>query len=207
MATAKVIVIAFVAYSTLHGHGYELLNLSRTDLSAAVATVWGIATDVGVRVGLVMLVIAAGDYVFQKRQLEKTLRMSRQELIEELKRYENPFIRARIRQQQRRIAMRRMMSEVPQADVVITNPTRIAVAIKYEPGSMEAPQVIAKGQRLMAQRIRRLAAENDVPIVERKPLAQALYKMVEVGMEIPAQLYQAVAEVLAFIYGLKGERR
>jgi flagellar biosynthetic protein FlhB len=124
-----------------------------------------------------------------------------------MKLYDNPIIRQRIRQQQRRIAMQRMMAAVPKADVVITNPTHIAVAIKYDASTMRAPKLVAKGQELTAKRIREVAEEKGVPNVERRPLARALYKMVDIGMEIPVDLYQAVAEVLAFIYSLKGVRQ
>jgi flagellar biosynthetic protein FlhB len=206
-ASAKVLIIGWVAYRALVEKLPLLLNLSRMELRAASFAIWSVATGVGSRVGLVMLVIAAADYFFQRRQLENSLRMTKQELIEEMKLYDNPIIRQRIRQQQRRIAMQRMMAAVPKADVVITNPTHIAVAIKYDASTMRAPKLVAKGQELTAKRIREVAEENGVPIVERRPLARALYKMVDIGMEIPVDLYQAVAEVLAFIYSLKGVRQ
>ena len=206
-AGAKITVIGLVAYAGVRGQVHHLLNLGRMELSGAASTLWRLVTDLGTRVGLVMLVIALADYIYQHWQFEKNLRMTRQELIEEMKRYENPIIRSRIRQQQRRIAMQRMMAAVPKADVVITNPTEFAVALSYDATTMRAPQVVAKGQRLVAQRIRHIAEENGVPIVERKPLARALFKMVEVGAEIPADLYQAVAEILAFIYSLRRDKR
>ena len=205
-ASAKMAIVLYVAYSVLRGRVQNLVVLPNADLRSGTYLLWMTATDVGIRVGLVMLVIALADYVYQRRQHEKGLRMTRQELIEEMKRYENPFIRSRIRQQQRQLAMRRMMADVPKADVVITNPTEIAVALRYDRRSMQAPTVVAKGQRLMAERIRSLAEEHGVPIVERKPLARALYAAVEVGAQIPGDLYQAVAEVLAFVYSLR-ERR
>jgi flagellar biosynthetic protein FlhB len=205
-AGAKILVVGLVAYGALRGQAQQFLSLSSMSLAMGTATVWRVVTDVGVRVGMVMLVIALADYLYQRRQLEQNLRMTKQELVEELKRYENPVIRSRIRQQQRRMAMQRMMAAVPKADVVITNPTEFAVAIAYDPADMRAPKVVAKGQRLVAERIRRLAKENGVPIVERRPVARALYRAVEVGHEIPAELYQAVAEVLAFIYSLRSVR-
>lgn len=132
--------------------------------------------------------------------------MSKQEIKEEYKQAEgNPEIKSRIRQKQREISMRRMLSEVPKADVVITNPTHFAIAIKYEPQKMPAPYVIAKGADFMAKRIREVAEENKVHIVENKPLAQALYKSVDVGEAIPQELYKAVAEVLAFVYSMEGK--
>jgi flagellar biosynthetic protein FlhB len=205
-AMLKVGAACLVAYLSLRQEAARLPSLSRVDLGAGVLLLWGACCDAGVRIGLLMLVIAGADYLIQWREHEKNLRMTRQELIEELKRYENPFIRARVRQQQRRMAMQRMMAAVPKADVVITNPTELAVALEYKAASMRAPVVVAKGQRLMAERIRRVASEHGVPIVERPPLARLLYRMVDVGAEIPPELYQAVAEVLAFIYSLKGRR-
>jgi flagellar biosynthetic protein FlhB len=154
-----------------------------------------------------MFVIAAADYIFQRREFEKSLRMTRQELLEEMKHNENMQLKARIRARQRQLAMSRMMAAVPKADVVITNPTHLAVALRYEQGKMRAPQVVAKGQRLVAERIKAKASEHKVPLVENKPLAQTLFKSVEVGHEIPADLYQAVAEVLAFVYRLKPGKR
>jgi flagellar biosynthetic protein FlhB len=204
---AKVGIIGLVCYSMVAPRVGEVVRLSRMDLRQGVAWTWQLTADIGVRVGLVMLILALLDYAYQRRQHQQRLRMTRQELIEEMKQYENPFIRSRIRQQQRRMAAQRMMAAVPKADVVITNPTHLAIALQYDPEKMAAPVVVAKGQRLTAERIRDLARRHGVPVIERKPLAQALYRMVEVGMEVPAELYQAVAEVLAFIYSLKGERR
>lgn len=206
-ACAKIGLVCLVAYSVVRGRAPVLAEMSGMSLEAGVGYIWSLSTDVGTRVGAVMLAVALADYVYQRRQHTQSLRMTRQELIEEFKRYENPQIKARIRQQQRRLAMRRMMASVPKADVVITNPTHIAVALKYDALTMRAPQVVAKGQRLTAERIRDLAEANGVPIVERKPLARALYKLADIGMEIPGDLYQAVAEVLAFVYSLRSSRK
>ena len=152
---------------------------------------------------MVILVLAILDYGYQWWEHMQNLKMSKQEVKEEMKQTEgNPQIKGKIREKQRAMAMRRMMSEVPKADVVITNPTHFAVAIKYEAG-MEAPAVIAKGSDFIAQRIREIAKENDVTIVENKPLAQALFKNAEIGDLIPPDLYKAVAEVLAYVYRLK----
>ena len=133
--------------------------------------------------------------------------MSKQEVKDEAKQSEgDPQIKGKIKQKQRQMAMARMMQEVPKADVIVTNPTHFAVALKYDK-SMAAPQIVAKGQDLVARRIKELAAENNVPIVENKPLARALYASVEIGEMVPAELYQAVAEVLAYVYRLKNRRR
>jgi len=153
------------------------------------------------RAALAMLLLALLDYGFQRWQFERSIMMTRQELREELRELEgDPHIRARIRSIRRQMALQRMMAEVPSADVVVTNPFHIAVALRYDMSKMNAPTVIAKGARLLAERIKRIAAENDVPVVEKKTLAQLLYKSVEVGQEIPENLYRVVAEVLAYVY-------
>jgi len=158
-----------------------------------------------VRASVAILVIAGFDYLIQRRQHEQELKMTKQELKEDLRRSEgDPVTRARIRQMMRDMARRRMMSDVPKADVVITNPTHLAVALKYDPAKMGAPKVLAKGQRLIAEKIRELAKQHSVPIVENVPLARALFNSVEVGQEVPMELYQAVAEVLAAVFRMKG---
>ncbi|MCO6047341.1 flagellar biosynthesis protein FlhB [Aeoliella sp. ICT_H6.2] len=158
-------------------------------------------------VGGALLVLALFDFAFQKWKHEQDLKMTHQEVKEEMKNMQgDPQIIARRRQVQRQMVMNRMSGAVPQADVVITNPTELAVAIKYEHGQMAAPVVVAKGAGVLAQRIRRLALENNIPIVERKPLAQLLYKEVEINHPVPDGSYAAVAEVLAYVYQLKGKK-
>jgi flagellar biosynthetic protein FlhB len=153
---------------------------------------------------LVLVVLAAIDYGYQRYQHERDLRMTPEQVREELKRTEgDPLVKARVRQIQRDLARRRMMQDVPKADVVVRNPTHFAVALKYEAKTMKAPKVVAKGMNLIAERILEIARENRVPTVENKPLARALYKMVDLGDEIPVKLYRAVAEVLAYVYQLK----
>jgi flagellar biosynthetic protein FlhB len=155
----------------------------------------------------VFLVFGAVDLFRQMRRHQQELRMSKQEIKEEMKEMEgNPQMKARIRRLQRDRARRQMMKEVPTATAVIVNPTHYAVAIRYQMESMAAPRVVAKGKNYLAQRIRQKAVENQVPIVENPPLAQALYKMVEVGQEIPPHLYRAVAEILAYIFKLMNGR-
>jgi flagellar biosynthetic protein FlhB len=154
---------------------------------------------------LAMTFLVAADYAFQKWQFEKRIKMTKQEIKEEMKRSEgDPMIKARIKSIQMEMARKRMMQDVPEADVVITNPVRLAVAVKYDP-DMNAPKVLAKGAGEVAKKIRDLATEHDIPILEKKELARNLYKLVEIGQEIPAVLYQAVAEVLAYIYKLTGK--
>ena len=155
----------------------------------------------------VLLVLSVPDYLFQRFEHLESLKMTRQEVKEERRLLEgDPLMRARMRERQREFARRRMIQEVPKADVVITNPTHFAVALMYEALKMSAPRCIAKGQDLIAQRIKKIAEENDVTVVENKPLARELYKRVDIGEEIPDDLFSAVAEVLAFVYKLKGEQ-
>lgn len=152
----------------------------------------------------ILLVLSIPDYIFQHRQHIEALKMTRQELKEERKLLEgDPLLRAKMREKQRAYAKRRMMQEVPKADVVITNPVHFATALKYEALKMSAPVCVAKGQDLVARRIKEIAMENDVPVVENKPLARELYKRVDIGDEVPDDLFAAVAEVLAFVYKLK----
>jgi flagellar biosynthetic protein FlhB len=199
----KLSVISLVVYITLRDNSLIIASTSRMSLSGAASNLSQVAITIGLRVSLAMLVLAAADYLFQRREFEKSLRMTRQEVIEEMKRYENPQLKARIRSRQRQLAMNRMMAAVPKADVVITNPTHLAIALAYEQGKMRAPQVVAKGERLVAERIKEKAGEHHVPLVENKPLARALFKSVDIGQEVPLDLYQAVAEVLAFVFRLK----
>ncbi|MNC23810.1 Flagellar biosynthetic protein FlhB [compost metagenome] len=152
--------------------------------------------------------MAVLDYIYQKYEHEKSLKMSKQDIKDEYKKMEgDPIIKGKIRERQRRMAMQRMMQEVPKADVIITNPTHFAVALKYDGSKMEAPQIIAKGQDYVALRIRELAKEHGVMTMENKPLARALFQRTEIGDVVPADLFQAVAEVLAYVYKLKGKRK
>lgn len=157
-------------------------------------------------VGTFMIALAAFDFFFQKWDIEKKMRMTKQEVKEEHKSREgDPLIRARIRKLQREMSTRRMMDDVKKADVIITNPTHIAVAIEYS-ANLVAPKVIAKGAGEVAERIKALAKELNIPIMENKPLARTIYKTIEIGMTIPRELYNAVAEVLSYVYKLKGKR-
>ncbi|HUR84815.1 MAG TPA: flagellar biosynthesis protein FlhB [Solirubrobacteraceae bacterium] len=178
----------------LSGRGFELVGGVAADLMLSLS----------LRAALALLVLAVFEYAFQKWEFERNLRMSKREIREELKRFEgDPRIRERRRAVQQQLALQRMLLGVPGATVVITNPTHLAVAVRYEQ-SMDAPVVVAKGAETLALRIRESALENDVPIVERKDLARALYRSVDVGQVVPADLYRGVAEILAFVYRLKG---
>jgi flagellar biosynthetic protein FlhB len=160
-----------------------------------------------IRVIIPMTALAVLDYMYQKWSYEKKLRMTKQEVKEEHKQTEgNPQIKSRIRNLQFEAARKRMMAEVPKADVIVTNPTHIAVAIRYDSLSMKAPRVVAKGASLIAERIREIAREANVPIIENKELARNLYKTVDIGSEIPGDFYRAVAEILAYVFRMKGKR-
>jgi flagellar biosynthetic protein FlhB len=180
-----------------------LIHLESEPMLAAAATlVWSLA----LKIAALLLVLAILDFAYQKWQHEQDLMMSKQEIKEEFKRMEgDPLVKQRRARVARQLAMQRMAYEVPKADVIVSNPTHFAVALKYD-GKMGAPKVIAKGADFMAMRIRQIAAANDIPIVERPPLARGLYRHVQVGQEIPSQYYTAVAEILAYVYRLSGRK-
>jgi len=204
---AKIGVVGAISFQAVWGEKATVAMLSQMSLLTGLGTLARIGLNVGMRAGAVILVLAAADYLFQRYEMEQNLRMSRQEVMEEMRSTQgSPQMKARLRAQQRHMAMQRMMQEVPKADVVITNPTHFAVAVQYDAKAMHAPKVVAKGQRLVAERIRNLARENGVPVLENKPLAQSLFRLAQIGQEIPVSLYQTVAEVLAFVYSLKGRR-
>ncbi len=160
----------------------------------------------GIRIAAVYMVVAYADYRYQKWKFRDDMKMTKQEVKDEYKNMEgDPQVKGKQKQRMREASMRRMMQQLPEADVVITNPTHYAVAIKYDPDKYDAPYVIAKGEDFLAQKIKDVAKENHIEIVENKPLARMLYANVEIGGLIPPELYQAVAEVLAFVYHLKGK--
>ena len=203
---AKVLIVGLFAWQALQDKGPMLISLADMQAGAAGFAVSGAIMEVIWKVAGAFVVIAVLDYAYQRWFYEKSLRMSKEEIKEEMKQSEgNPHMRARLRQRARALARQRMMQDVPTADVVITNPTHFAIAIKYESG-MEAPKVIAKGERLIAQHIKKIARENNVPMVENKPLAQALFKVCQVGQSVPPELFKAVAEVLAFVYRMRPNR-
>jgi len=203
----KIAIIGFFLYDFLVDHLMEMPQFIYFDLTTSLAQISDIIFKMAFEVIGVIMVVGFIDYAYQKWQTTQDLKMSKQEVKDEMKQSEgDPQIKGKIKQKQRQMAMSRMMQEVPKADVIVTNPTHFAVALKYDKG-MVAPQIVAKGQDLLAQRIKDIARENRVPIVENKPLARALYATVEVGDIVPAELYQAVAEVLAYVYRLKNNRR
>ncbi len=202
----KISIIGWIVYSFIREKYSDIAGMVGGDYRTTCIEIGNLTWALLVRAGTALLIIAILDYLFQRMQLEKQLRMTKQEVKEDMKRSEgDPLIKSRVRQRQKEIARGRMMQEVPKADVVITNPTHYAVALKYDPDSQIAPVVIAKGQRLIAQRIKQIAEDNNIPIVENVQLARALYASVDIGDEIPAELYQAVAEIMAYVYKLSGK--
>jgi flagellar biosynthetic protein FlhB len=193
-----------VAYGSVRDEIGGLAGLGDMALSSvALHSLSGLFT-IFVKCALAMMVLVALDYAFQRWEFEKRIRMTRQEIKDELKKSEgDPLIKARVKSIQREMARRRMMQSVAKADVVITNPTHLAVALSYKSSEMNAPQVVAKGAEKIAEKIREVAKKHAVPIVENKKLAQSLYTMVDLGHEVPGTLYQAVAEILAYVYRLK----
>lgn len=202
----KLTIIGVIAYLSLWGERESILQLSHMALEDILSFTAELTVMLGIKVGAALLVLAAFDYMYQKYDFEKNIRMSKQDIKDEYKKSEgDPLIKGKIKERQRRMAMMRMMQEVPKADVVITNPTHFAVAIKYEGNSMEAPKIIAKGQDYVALRIKQIAKDNGVVTMENRPLARALFERTEIGDSIPADLFQAVAEVLAYVYKLKSK--
>ena len=200
---AKTLIIGFVAYRSLAGNAGMLATAADMELRVAATELARIGLTMTLRVALLLALLAGLDYIFQRRQFEQDIRMTKHEVLEEMQNVEgNPLVKSRRQQAQRRLALQRMMQAVPTADVVVTNPTHLAVALEYKTEKMDAPTVVAKGQRLIAKRITRLAREHNVPVVQNIPLAHALFDMAEVGVRIPLDLYQAVAAERASVYRL-----
>ncbi len=203
---AKIGLIALITYSYIKGKDSLLFGLLDMPLMQGIRLIGDTVIGLGVRISALYLIIAAGDFTYQKLKFNKDMKMTKQEVKEEYKNQEgNPEIKGKIRQRMREASQRRMMQSVPSADVVITNPTHYAVAIKYDSEVAPAPIVLAKGADFLAKRIKDTARENGIHIVEDKPLARMLYANVDVGAQIPPELYQAVAEVLAFVYHAEGK--
>lgn len=207
MSLLKIGIVGAVAVAIVVQDMPAILMLAELDampmFGAACALVYALA----LKLAAILLILALLDWGFQKWRHEQDLRMSKQEIKEEMKRMEgDPLIKQRRARVARQLAMQRIGQAVPKADVIVTNPTHFAVALRYDSKSMKAPKVVAKGADLLAMRIRQLAIAHGVPMVERKQLAQDLYKSVEVGREVPPQLYNAVAEILAYVYRLSGRK-
>ncbi len=197
--------VTWIAYSFLRSRFFELVSYTQFDMGTAVSSFLEVSISLVIRVGSMYLVIAVADYAYQRWDLYKNLRMSKDDIKQEQKRSEgDPLLKSRIRNMQRRMARGRMMANVSKANVVITNPTHLAVAIEYHEG-MKAPRVLAKGPYHVAQKIIQIAKENNIPIVQNIPVARAIYKTIDIGQEISSDLYLAMAEILAYVYKLRGK--
>jgi len=202
----KIVVVGLVAFSVLWFQIEEILSLTKKPLAASLNSIGGLAVRMGLFASVALLFLAILDYAYQRFDFEKNIRMSKQDIKDEFKKTEgDPLVRSRIKQRQREMAMKRMMQEVPKADVVITNPTHYAIALKYDDTKMDAPVVIAKGVDYIALKIKEIAKENDVVTVENRMLARALYNQAEIGDAIPEEFFKAVAEILAYVYRLKNK--
>lgn len=202
---AKLVVLVGVVYVSIAGSAGRILYAFQMDHVDLYVMVAAELFRLGIRLAVVLILLALLDYAYQRYRHEKDLRMSKEEVREELKHMEgDPQMKRRRRQVQLKLAMQRIQRDVPRADVVVTNPTHLAIALRYRPEEMSAPRVVAKGADLLAIRIRQVAAAHRVPIVERRELARMMYAAVEVGQEIPERFYEAIAEVLAYVYELSG---
>ncbi|WP_246281108.1 flagellar biosynthesis protein FlhB [Saccharibacillus qingshengii] len=202
----KMFIIGYLVYTTLQGQISVISKMHAMSLEAILDFGASVTVSLGIKISAALLILGVFDFMYQKYEFEKGIRMSKQDIKDEYKKAEgDPMIKGKIRERQRRMAMQRMMQDVPTADVIITNPTHYAVALKYDGTQMQAPEVVAKGQDFVALRIREIAKDNGVLIMENKPLARALFAQAEIGDTVPADLFQAVAEVLAYVYKLKGK--
>jgi len=203
----KISIIGFIVYITFKGEIENFILLIDQSVWRILIYIGEVAFKIVLRVCLVLIILAVVDYIYQKWEFEKNLKMSKQEIKDEFKQTEgNPLIKSRIKRLQRDAARKRMMANIPEADVVITNPTHLALALSYDSTSLSAPKMVAKGVGFIAENIKDIARKNNVPIVENKPLARVLYKTVDVDETIPTDLYRAVAEVLAFVYNKKNNK-
>lgn len=206
-AILKIFFVSYLAISTVKDKLHLIYMLYDISLLSALAAIGEVVIGLGIKISAWYMVIAVIDFIYQKMKFKKEMKMSKQEVKDEYKNAEgDPKVKSQQKQRMRQASQRRMMQSIPTADVVITNPTHFAVALKYDADSGRAPIVVAKGEDFLAKKIKEIAKENKVEIVENKPLARMLYHNVELGEEIPPELYQAVAEVLAFVYGLKNKQ-
>src|SRR3972149_5786076 len=199
----KITIVGYTSYRLIKSEFHNFPLLLDADVNYIFSYMGHLTLKLVIWTGIVICILAAIDLGYQKWQFAKNLRMTRQELKEEYKEQEgDPQIKSRIRSMQKEIARKSMIAEVPKADVVITNPTHLAIALAYKHGDMNAPKVVAKGAGIIAEKIKEIARCNGVTVLENKPLARTLYKVVKIGEEIPANLYKAVAEILAYVYKL-----
>lgn len=199
----KIFLIGYVCFSYAKKEVVNIYKLYDMDIINIVKYIGSMITSIAIRVSILLIVVGVLDYFYQKWEFDKNIKMTKQEIKEENKQSEgDPQVKGKIKEKQRQMAMSRMMADVPKADVIITNPTHYAIALRYDKDKYDAPFVLAKGVDLIAQNIKKIGKEKEVPIVENKPLARSLYDSVEIGQIIPEELFQAVAEVLAYIYSL-----
>ncbi|OCA89620.1 flagellar biosynthesis protein FlhB [Bacillus sp. FJAT-27986] len=202
----KITVIGVITFYSIWSRLDEIMMLSTKTMGASLITLADITVKTGLFASGALLFLALLDYLYQRFDFEKSIRMSKQEIKQEYKTIEgDPIIKSRIKQKQREMAMSRMMQEIPKADVVITNPTHYAIALKYDENQLDAPYVVGKGLDFVAQKIKLVAKENDIPMMENRPLARALYNQADIGQAIPEEFYKGVAEILAYVYKLKGK--
>lgn len=200
----KIGLIFAVAYSQVNKHQNELFILYELELNRAIALIGSLILDTGLKIGLIYMIVGIADFMYQKHKFNEDMKMTKQEVKDEYKNSEgDPAVKGQQKQRMREASQRRMMQAVPKADVVITNPTHLAVALQYEGIEKSAPIVVAKGEDYLAQKIKEVASEHHIEVVENKPLARMLFYNVELGAEIPPELYQSVAEVLAMVYKMK----
>lgn len=205
-AFLKIGIIGYVAYSYLKKNADTIFILLDMSLKQAIGLIGNIVINLGIRISILYMIVALIDFIYQKVKFSNDMKMTKQEVKDEMKDQEgSPDVKSKQRQRMQEASRRRMMQKLPQADVVITNPTHFAVAILYDAEKYDAPVVLAKGADYLAQKIKDIARENQIEIVENKPLARMLYANVEIGAQVPPELYQAVAEVLAYVYHLKGK--
>lgn len=204
MSIVKIALIGIVAYNSLKDKENELFVLYDMPLNQAIGLIGDIIIDTGLMISIVYLLVGIADFIYQRIKFRDEMKMSKQEVKDEYKNTEgDPQVKGQQKRRMQEASRRRMMQDVPKADVVITNPTHIAVALKYDPDVSPAPYLLAKGEEYVAQRIKEVAKENGIEIVENKPLARMIYANVDIGAEIPPELYHAVAEVLAMLYNAK----
>ena len=206
MDILKVALVGWIAWSLAVGVLPQIVALPEFGVLRGFEEIGTIGLNLAVQIGAALLVLGIADYAIQRFKHERDLRMTKQQVKEEFKESDgNPEVKRRRMQIARQLAMQRLQTVVPKADVIVTNPEHISVAIQYDPATMQAPRIVAMGADHLAMRIRQIATKHGVPIVERKPLARALYANAKVGQEIPADHYKAVAEILAYVYQLKGK--
>ncbi len=205
-SVAKMSVIGIVVYMVMKGQMAEMVGLGAKGIPEATMHLAKLSFDIALKSSIALFILGVADYAWQRRQFLSQLKMTKEEVKQEMKESDgDPYMKAQVRRRRQEM-LNRMMTAVPDADIVVTNPTHYAVAIKYDPLTMAAPVVVAKGERLIAQRIKEIALKSGVPVLEEPPLARALYAAVDIGHPVPANLYRAVAEVLAWLYALRDRR-